>query len=104
MARVTEKRAPRWAARVALALCVYAAGSVGCSSDSRPDGVPPGEEPSGDAGSDGLAGSDVSGGGKAGNGGAGNLGQAGDADGGSEGSDLALGAWDSSFWDEALWQ
>ncbi|MET0790166.1 MAG: hypothetical protein ABW061_01475 [Polyangiaceae bacterium] len=106
MARITSNRAPRWAAR--LAICVYAAGSVGCSSDSQHDGESPGSEeptPRGDAGSDGEAGSGDSGGGKSGVGGSGTAtGQAGDGEGGSEGGDLATGTWDASSWDEALWE
>ena len=107
MVRSTGNRSTaQWAGRFVLLLCVYAVGSVGCSSDSKHDGVPPGgEEPPSDAGSAGDTGNGDSGGGKSGLGGAGDgLGQAGAGEGGSEGGDLALGSWDASYWDEALWQ
>ena len=102
MAQIAGSNAvARWASRCALAACVYAAGTIGCSSDAQPgSGDPSGGDTSSDAGGDGLGGND-------GLGGTGNAtGDAGSntGEGGSNGSDLAPGDWDSSNWDQAVWQ
>ncbi len=92
----------RWAGRCALLACVYALGTVGCSSDSSPgagSGGANGGDTSVDAGSNAVGDAGMP------NGGTGNAPGTGDAgDGGSNGSDLAPGSWDASHWDQAVWQ